>query len=258
MVEWTAYVDEAGKDEKSNEFVLACIIGSPATIAKLSCAVREFKRGLAPEDDPDSWELHGKDMMRGSKPRQKRGLRVRTTMQRIAIFNAALTIVREHDVTLFCVLVSNKKGSKAHNRDKILEYAVTILFERLDQFVHTSETADTVRIVSDYVTESHQKKIAAAFTNSKQGNSTISNIQTSHVTGIEYVDSKNSVPIQIADLIAYVVKRYRNGDKNFEKAFLEMVQSMETSVRGEERTFTIIWRSRNGGAALQPLPPPLG
>ncbi len=233
MVEWTAYVDEAGSDEKSDEFVLVCIIGSPATITKLNSAVQRFKRGLAP-DDPDAWELHGKDLMRGSVPGQKRGLRARTITQKIAIFDAVLEIVRGSDTKVFCVIVDNKRGSKTYNKDKTLKYAMTILFENLEQFVHTTESVDTVRIVSDYVPESKQKQNAVVLANARQGKSRILDIQTSHVTGIEYVDSQSSLPIQAADLVAYVVKRYRNGDKNFEKVFLDMAQSMKTAVRGGE------------------------
>lgn len=68
---WVAYMDESGRDDENECFVLACIVGSTATMDRLDGEVRGLKRGLVPESDPETWELHGKEIWHG--PDRKRG-----------------------------------------------------------------------------------------------------------------------------------------------------------------------------------------
>ena len=236
MVEWTAYIDESGRDGQSDHFVIACIIGSPKTMAVLVKAIRGFKRGLAPKCDPDLWELHGQNIMHGFEPGIRlgsvyipgRGPRMRDPTQKIAVFNSAINTVCEFDLTVFGIFVPNKQTSKKY-KDKVLELTTTILFEQLEQFAQTKPVG-AIRIVSDSVLPNNQQTITTSFNNSRQGNNTISKIKTSHLTEIDYIDSKNSVLIQTADLLAYVINRYRNGDDRFEKMFTKLSQSVMITV----------------------------
>ena len=238
MVEWTAYVDESGKDGKSSHFVLVCITGSPENLTRLIDSMRGFKRGLVPRSDPDVWELHGKNIMRGYRYPKNQGPRIKNLTQKIAIFNAIVNLVSEFDIIILGTLITNKKLSKKYDQDQVLESAMTTLFEHLEQFEYTT-SIDTIRIVSDYVLPTEQKTIATAFDNFRHASGIIQKIQTSRVTGIDYVDSQDDVLIQTADIIAYVINRYRNGDKNFESVFAKLTESGKTYGGGTQCPFTI-------------------
>ncbi len=238
MVEWTAYVDESGKDGKSVDFVHACITGSPENMTQLSSAIRGFKRGLVLGHDPDTWELHGKNIMRGYSCQKNQSLRIRSLTKKLAIFNAVVDLVCEFDISIFGTLIANERLSKKYGQDQSLEYAMMILFGRLEQFVHT-RPIDTIRLVSDRVLPDEQKIINTAFNNSRRGNSTKPTIQTSHVTGIEYVDSQDNVFIQAVDIIAYVIHRYGNGDKNFANMFAKLTDPAKTHDGSMQHPFII-------------------
>ena len=115
---------------------------------------------------------------------------------------------------------------------------MTILFERLEQFVYTTPI-DTFHIVSDSMPPNDQKTIAIAFDNFRHASGVISTIQTSRVTGIDYVDSRDDVLIQVADIIAYVVNRYRNGDNNFANMFAKLTKPIKTHDGGILNPFII-------------------
>ena len=238
MVEWTAYMDESGKDGHSDYFVLAGITGSPENMMALSANIWGFKLGLYLDHDPDTWELHAQNIMRGYEYQKNQGPQIETFEEKMDIFHAIVDIVCAHDITILGTLIANKKLSKKYDQDKSLAYATTILFERLEQFVHT-KPIDAIRIVSDCVLPNDQKTITTTFNNSKQGSNSISEIKTSHITGIEYVDSQSNVLIQTADIIAYVINRYRNGDKNFESVFAKLTESGKTYGGGTQCPFTI-------------------
>ena len=247
MVEWTAYVDESGKDEKSEYLVLAGIIASPELMIRLSDAACGFKSGLALHLDPGMWELHGQNIMHRFSSRsgarlnheQFRYPNIRNPTQKIAVFNAIVNLVRRFDVDIFSISVPNKQFFEDRNKDKILKYAMTILFEYLEQFTHITEKVDTVHIISDYVPKSVQHKTATILQNSRQGCNTMSSIQTNHVTGIEYVDSRSSVLIQLSDILAYVINKHRNGDTRFEHMATKLMQTAGTDALSTKHTLVI-------------------
>ncbi len=238
MVEWTAYVDESGKDGQSADFVLACITGSPENMTKLSAGMRGFKRGLMLGHDPDTWELHGKNIMLGHDRQKNQSFRTRSFTKKLAIFDAVVDLVCELDISILGTLIANTQLSKKYHQNKTLEYAITVLFGRLEQFVHT-RPIDTIHLVSDRVLPYEKKIITTAFNNSRRGNSSLSATQTSHVTGIEYVDSQDNVLIQAADIVAYVINRYRNGDENFANMFAKLTEPVKTHDGGVQHPLVI-------------------
>ncbi len=115
---------------------------------------------------------------------------------------------------------------------------MTTLFERLEKLVYT-QPIDSIHIVSDFVPPNDQKTIATAFDNFKHTSGIIPKIQTSRVTGIDYVNSRDDVLIQAADIIAYVINRYRNGDNNFANMSAKLTKLVKTYDGGIHDPFII-------------------
>ena len=143
---WHGRVDclrgRVGQRRESRDFVFACIVVDPATAARLRVMLRGFKYGMSPKDDPDTWELHGVDIMRGFRPGEKWGQRIRESSRKLAVFSAIINILCEFDVVCFGITVPNKRAAKKYNKYKILEFAMTVLLEHLERFAR-NKTPDS-------------------------------------------------------------------------------------------------------------------
>ncbi|MDD9808430.1 MAG: DUF3800 domain-containing protein [Thaumarchaeota archaeon] len=188
---WVAYMDESGRDDSSEYYVLACVVGRVAAMDRLAGEIRGLKRGLVPESDPGAWELHGKEIWHG--PDRKRGrtpLWPRTKAKKIAILGATVGTVCDHDVTVFAVVVQKEYLRRVHGNDsRAVEYAITFLLEYLERFLRTRGKKDRVRVVSDSVRIGDRREIEKAFAGLARGDNTLSYVKTGRISEIAYVDS---------------------------------------------------------------------
>jgi len=231
-VEWVAYMDESGnrtgKDivGESDLFVLACVTGSPDTLARLADMVRGMKRGLAPGFSPDQWELHGKEIVHGPEKGPFRApLLARTVPKKTAILQSIADIVHEVGADIIVAVVPCKKIRKNHGKDHVMEYAMTMLLERLELLARM-RGAGVVRIVSDEMRRGDQERVAAILSNMSLGHSAISGVRATRLSGIEYVSSMSSVLNQVADVVAYTINRHGGGDEELAGVFGELSKSI--------------------------------
>lgn len=224
--EWVAYMDESGRDVESKHFVLACVVGKPSDLDRLSCEIRGLKRGLVPRSDPDAWELHGKEIWHG--PDRKRGhapLWLRNKEKKIDVLGAIVRAACDHDVMVFSAVINKGTLRKTHEEPRVMEYAITFLLERLERFLEAQGRNEMCRIVSDNIRAGDRRRAEMAVARLAQGASALSNVVTKHISGIEYVDSLCSNNTQVADIMAYIISHHMRKDKDLEPVF-EQVESM--------------------------------
>ena len=63
----------------------------------------------------------------------------------------------------------------------------------------------------------------------------ISGVRTFHVTGMEFVDSFESLLVQVTDVMAYIISRYINGDESFGEMTRRLLDKMWVSWDGRQR-----------------------
>ena len=237
---WVAYMDESGRDDSSEYYVLACVVGRVAAMDRLAGEIRGLKRGLVPESDPGAWELHGKEIWHG--PDRKRGrtpLWPRTKAKKIAILGATVGTVCDHDVTVFAVVVQKEYLRRVHGNDsRAVEYAITFLLEYLERFLRTRGKKDRVRVVSDSVRIGDRREIEKAFAGLVRGDNTLSYVKTGHILEIVYVNSLSSNNTQAADIMAYVIGRHMKGDEDLEPVFAQIDAKVWNG--GERRGFLVL------------------
>lgn len=236
---WVAYMDESGnrtgKDirEEGDLFVLACVTGSPDTLARLADAVRGMKRGLAPSFNPDLWELHGKEIMHGPEKKPRRApLLARTIPKKIAILQGIADIVHELNVDIVVAVVPSKQIRKSHGKYHVMEHAMTVVLERLETYARL-HGIDELRIVSDEMRGGDQERVSAILSNMSSGRSAISGMRAAHLSGIEYVSSMSSVLNQVADVVAYTINRHGGGDGGLADVFDTLSGSIRTGLARE-------------------------
>jgi len=218
-VKWVAYMDESGNrtgkdiEGESDLFVLACVTGSPDTLARLADMVRGMKRGLAPGFSPDRWELHGKEIVHGPEKGPFRApLLARTVPKKIAILRGIADIVHEVGADIIVAVVPCKKIRRDHGKNHVMEYAMAMLLERLELLARV-RGVDVVRIVSDEMRRGDQERAAAILSSMSLGHSAISSVRATRLSGIEYVSSMSSVLNQVADVVAYAINRSGGGGR---------------------------------------------
>lgn len=220
MPEWHAYVDESGgrlgARAGQGRLVLACIAGSPGSLAELAEKIRRLKLELVPRTDPADWELHAGDMFhgRGGTPLGSIG-----KTQKMAVMRKIVGIVCGSDVVPFGVVVTSASmhGKKVTDT-RITRHATTLLVERLERFAQGLGDGATLRIFSDNVFESNRVAMKGALAKWVSGSHAQSG-KIHRVTGTKFVDSRSSALVQVADAIAYVINRYAGGDEEFGDMF---------------------------------------
>lgn len=228
--------NRTGKDikEEGDLFVLACVTGSPDTLARLVDMIRGMKRGLAPNSSPDSWELHGKEIMHGAgKKSAWTPLRARTVPKKIAIMQGIVDIVHELDVDVIVAVVPSKKIRRNHGKGSVMENAMTMLLERLEMFARLRGVGE-VRIVADEMRGGDQERASAILSDMASGHSAISSMRASRLSGIEYVSSMSSVLNQVADIVAYIINRRGGGDRNLDGVFGVLAKSVKMGLAQDE------------------------
>jgi len=194
-------------------YLLGCIAGSPEELGTLSKLLYGLKLGLVPNRDPRSWELHG---VRLNHRRRGYPLQLRTDPRRLDVFGATARAICESGVTLFGVAIDNRRAFAEFGPSAdIVGMAWTFLLERFELFVRSLGSGISGHVVADMSGGADMRRIRALVSSSARLRNPISGVRTSHVTGIEFVDSLDSPLVQAADTMAYTISRDINGDGRY-------------------------------------------
>lgn len=214
MSEWTAYIDESGNRtgavDGSDYFVFAEIAGSPGTLDELTKRVRQLKLNLVPNTDLADWELHAGALFhdRDGSPLGYMGMD-----NKISVMRDIVDLVSDSDVALFGVAVMSKRlRRKNATAAKITKNAAALLVEQLESFVKELGNKTTLKIVSDSTHKKYRLAMERALSRRMTGRTKLPPGGRRHVTRIEFVDSRSSTLVQVADAIAYIIHRYIGGD----------------------------------------------
>jgi len=203
-----AYVDESGaRGGGGGHFVLACAAGDEAAIARLAAGLRAAKAALAPRVDPDAWEFHAREIVHGTGdgPARLRGMRERVGAVRMAVGAVCASGASPAAVAVENAGAGRRAASWATRR------AVSAIVARLERVAAARGEGARCRIVSDDVRGGHRAEMERAVARASRG----------RVSGIEFVDSASSGPVQAVDSLAYAVGRHMRGDARFGEAFAE-------------------------------------
>jgi len=137
MPEWHAHVDESGGRlgirGGQGRLVLACIVGTPDSLAELAKKIRRLKLELVPHADPADWVLHAGDMFhgRGDTPLGSIG-----KARKMGVMRRIVDIVCDSDVVPFGVIITaTSMHGKSVTDARIVGHATKLLIERLERFM---------------------------------------------------------------------------------------------------------------------------
>jgi len=217
---WTLYMDESGSaGDREGHYVLGCLAGDEEAIARLTDRLYYLKRGMATGTDPDSWEVHASRIMSRRSP-----IRTRTEQKKLDALEALVNTICESDVTLFGVALTNKTAPDDEKDEA--HYALTFILERYGLFLCSMGHGAVGRVVSDMMRRGASKKANRIFASTIRGHNPLSHTQTRRITSIEYVDSASSPATQMADVIAYVIRKHVEGDGRFATMFAKLMNKM--------------------------------
>lgn len=221
MACWTLYMDESGNaGSREGYYVLGCLAGDEGAIARLTDRLYYLKRGMATGMDPDSWEVHANKIMARRSP-----IRARTERKKLDALEALVDTICESDVVLLGASIANELARR-HGKDANIRYTLTFILERLELLLRSHGPGTSGRIVSDMVRHGTSDKISRIFAFTAHGHNTISDMKVGRITGIQYANSLFNPMIQLADVIAYVIGRYVEGDARFAAMFEKLMDKM--------------------------------
>ena len=206
MSDWTLYMDESGSaGDREGHYVLGCLAGDAGAIARLTDRLYYLKRGMATEMDPDSWEVHASRIMSKRPP-----IGTRTERKKLAAIGAFVDTICESDVALFGASIVNGP-TRRREKDASIRYTPTFILERYGLLLRSRGPNARGRVVSDTMRRGTGAMADRIFSSTVRGSNPISHIQPRQITGMEYVSSASSPPVQLADVVVHVMwGRLRN------------------------------------------------
>lgn len=213
-------MDESGSSrDKRGHYVLGCLVGSAEELARLEDRLYYLKLGMAPGADPDSWEIHSNKIMTGYSP-----IGARAIQKKLEALEAFVNTVCRSNVTLLGVAVVNELIRR--NGGDAMHHALTFILERFELFLSTRGKGEIGHIISDMMRLGTRKKADSVFADTASGHNRLSDIRIEGIAGMRYVSSLSSPLTQLADVIAYVIKRHMEGDERFAGMFAKLESRM--------------------------------
>jgi len=209
------YIDESGKPDRTdseNEFVLAALSINESAWKRIDKKVTDLKSKFFPELDPDSFEFHTTDMM------HRRGVfRSLSIETRLMIIEGLLMIVSETGCHISSVIV--KKDELENSDLDVGMFSMKLLFERLCRFhdmansKNSEEDEEYGILLIDSVNEKYDNKLRVKIRElCKKGSGRTKNRYL--IEDPIFVDSKYRHLSQLADCVAYCIRRKHRGDLN--------------------------------------------
>ena len=204
------YIDESGSphlDDESKIFSMTAILIKEEDFQQIDTIMLNFREQLAFEYNLDTEvEFHIKELLKNKKKdKMKKEFKHLTYEQRLEIFKKRLNVIENLNLTIFTVAIFKTELEEA--KDPRF-WANLMLIERLQMFVQELERCNFVTIFMDDEGEWNQYKLdilkKAIYSNEHPSYIKIRNI----VPKIYFLKSKESEGIQIADNIAFCVRRW--------------------------------------------------
>jgi len=117
---------------------------------------------------------------------------------------------------LLVVAVDNKRAyEKLGPGANISGMARTLFLERCEMYMRYRGAGVMGRVISDRAGSVDMRQTRALVFDSMRRRNPASGVRTSRIAGIEFVDSLDSLMVQAADIMAYIISRDINGDGRF-------------------------------------------
>lgn len=221
MAGWTLYMDESGSaGDRRGHYVLGCLAGKPAELARLEDRLYYLKLGISPRRDPGSWEIHSNKIMTGYSP-----IGVRDDRKKLEVLDAVVNLVCRSEVMLLGVAVVNELIRRYDVGDGVY-HALTFILERFELLLRTRGGGETGHMVSDMMRLGTRIKADRVFAATARGLNRLSDIRMERIAGMVYISSLSSPLTQLADVIAYVIRRHMEGDERFAGMFAKLASRM--------------------------------
>jgi len=259
---YLTYIDESGKPDRTDsekEFVLAALSINESAWKRIDKMLVDLKLKFFPDIDPDSFEFHTTDMM------HRRGVFKSLSIEtRLMIIESLLNIVSEAGCHISSVIM---RKDELDNQDlDVGMFSMKLLFERLCRFhdransKNSEENEEYGILLIDSVNEKYDNKLRIKIRElCKKGSGRIKNRYL--IEDPIFVDSKYRHLSQLADCVAYCIRRKHRGDLNnpkdgetFER-FYEIIEKGVPNVKDAESRY---FREkgvevRGVGATIPPL-----
>lgn len=221
MQEWAAYIDESGNrggvEGGSDYFVVAGVVGGPAALDELAGRIRRLKLELVPHADPADWELHAREMFHDHSGSFLGSM---STEEKMSVMRKMVDIVCGCDVVPLGAAVSNKKMRKGgSSAARITEHAMVLPVELLERLAQGMGDGTALKVVSDTTHKKYRLAMERALSQRVTGRVRLPPGGERRVTRIEFVGSRSSALVQVADAIAYIIHRHVRGDAMFGELF---------------------------------------
>lgn len=204
----TAFLDESYTEQA---YYIAAVIVDDASLRKLELELTRLKVKIADDLNISVLaEFHGNELMSGKADWSLIKGDVETAKW---VYKSALEAMKASGARFMYVAIDvalvNRRYSKPYDPHLI---SLTYLLEALDRYA--VENQERVRVVADYITKHNQlQKTINEFRDKGTfgwRHSTLRRIEQP----IDFLDSKHSLGLQAADLVAYIVRRHREAPPN--------------------------------------------
>ncbi|MDQ1060358.1 hypothetical protein QFZ23_004259 [Arthrobacter globiformis] len=198
----TAFLDESYTEQA---YYIAAVIVDAPSLKKLELELTRLKVKIADDLNISVLaEFHGNELMSGKADWSLIKGDVETAKW---VYKSALEAIKDSGAHFMYVAIDvdllNRRYSKPYDPRLV---ALTYLLEALDRYALGNQ--EHIRVVADYITKHNQlqKKINEFHDSGTFGwrQSTLRRIEQP----IEFLDSKHTLGLQAADLVAYIVRRH--------------------------------------------------
>ena len=170
--------------------------------------IDDMKKALLP-NAPPSWELHAVKIWNrkgrfSSLGEEKRG----------EIFQSVVELISELDMSIITIVIPKDVVGKRW-RSGILATSWTVLVEQFEQYLEQKRSTSNAGLVcADRMDPAEMKNAANAIAKFAKRGTYYQ--RSKHVAGcVDFLDSRGSNFIQLADVVAYITHKHRKGDPQF-------------------------------------------
>lgn len=206
-----AYIDESGSpniNDESKIYSMTAILIKEEDFKKIDILMSNLREQLCYEYKlSPNVEFHVKELLKNKKKdKMKKEFKHLTYEKRLEIYNKRLEIIDNLNLTIISVALFKKELQKEEKDPRF--WANLMLIERLQMFVQELARCDFVTIFMDDEGVWNQDKLdilkKAIYSKEHPSDIKIRNI----VPKIYFLKSKESMGIQIADNVAFCVRRW--------------------------------------------------
>ncbi len=225
-----AFIDESGQPYQLDEgpYVLAAATVAPYNLVRVEGNIRSYLTRWSHRLGRDIPEIHAREIIQGESPpprtlqQNPRRINWRRVDPRIRqeVIDRFSELIASQPILLNIVVVEKRPGVRIHSQYGVRTRALTYLIERV---LMSGRTPRILLLSIDSAALRQDTQLQIEVLNA------LSRVRVKHQARvfISFEDSENSPIIQIADVVAYIIRnvrmhRYTIGRINIENAFLNI------------------------------------